>query len=308
MPIEYGDHVIITRGPKQSWLVRLEPGKQFHSNFGAVRHDDIAGKEYGDVYIAPDTKLEFMLLKPLLHELATRFARKTQIVYPKDAGFVIVDAGILPGSRVLEAGTGSGAMTMLLCAIAGAKAPGTVVSYEIEEKHHTAAKRNLATAGLSDMADLRLGNVFEPEVQAQLRVEPPFDVCFFDLPSPWDIVPFAHDMLAPCGVFVGFSPVIEQVKKTVEALSAGFWYDIHAVDLQLRSWQVRPNATRPASHGRHTGYLVIARRVNTKPPMEWTRKNRKELSRKLAADGEFHEDLDDIDMGIFSEGFDGVDG
>jgi tRNA (adenine57-N1/adenine58-N1)-methyltransferase catalytic subunit len=289
MPINLGDYVLIARGMKYRWLVKIEQGKQFHTNWGVIFHDGtngIVGKEFGDVYISPTSKAGFLLLKPLPHELATKFARKTQIVYPKDIGYIIINCGILPGSRVLEAGTGSGAMTMLLCSIAGAVPPGKVVSYEIIERHHDAAKKNIEKAGLTAMADLRLGDILEPAIQDQLLSEEPFDVCFFDMPSPWDVIDLASKVLKPSGMFCSFSPVIEQVKKTVAALAASNWFDIEAVDLQVRVWQVKENATRPLTHGHHSGYLVFARKTNMLPPMDWTRKNRKELARGLAQESD----------------------
>jgi len=287
MPINLGDYVLIARGTKYRWLVKIEHGKQFHTNWGVIYHDGtngIVGKEYGDVYLSPTSNAGFLLLKPLMHELATKFARKTQIVYPKDIGYILINCGILPGSRVLEAGTGSGAMTMLLCSIAGAVAPGKVVSYEIIERHHEIAKKNIEKASLAAMADLRLGNILDPAIQQDLANEDPFDVCFFDMPSPWDVIELATKVLKPSGMFCSFSPVIEQVKKTVAVLAAGNWFGIEAVDLQLRSWQVKENATRPLSHGHHSGYIVFARKTNMPPPLDWTRKNRKELARSLASD------------------------
>ncbi|NMC06741.1 MAG: hypothetical protein GYA24_16105, partial [Candidatus Lokiarchaeota archaeon] len=235
MPIASGDHVLIARGPKQQWLIKIEQGKQFGTNWGVISHDKIIGMEFGDVYTSTTSNIPFLLVKPLPHEMATKFARKTQIVYPKDIGFILVNSGIVPGSRVLEAGTGSGAMTMMLATIAGGHPPGKVVSYEIVERHHEAAKKNIERAGLSAVADLRLGSVLEPAVQQQLLSGPRFDACFFDMPSPWDVVDIAGRVLEPCGVFCSFSPVIEQVKKVHAALSAGNWFGISAHDLQLRT-------------------------------------------------------------------------
>nr|MDO8083384.1 tRNA (adenine-N1)-methyltransferase [Candidatus Sigynarchaeum springense] len=292
MPIANGDYVLVARGPKQQWLVKVERGKQFHTNWGVISHDGIIGKEFGDVYTSTTSSVQFLLVKPLPHELATRFARKTQIVYPKDIGFVLVNAGIIPGSRVLEAGTGSGAMTMMLAAIAGGRLPGKVVSYEVVERHHEAAKRNIESAGLSGVTDLRLGSILEPAIQQQLVDEARFDACFFDMPSPWGAVGIAGRVLKPCGVFCSFSPVIEQVRKVHAALSAGNWFGIEALDVQLRTWQVKENATRPVSHGRHSGYLVFARKTNVMPPMEWNRKTRKDLAKELKNAGEMDEDVD----------------
>ncbi|MBN2154045.1 MAG: tRNA (adenine-N1)-methyltransferase [Candidatus Lokiarchaeota archaeon] len=288
--------MLIARGAKQQWLVKMERGKQFHTNWGVISHDGIIGREFGDVYTSTTSNVSFLLVKPLPHELATRFGRKTQIVYPKDIGFVLVNAGIVPGSRVLEAGTGSGAMTAMLATVAGGRTPGTVVSYEVVERHHEAAKRNVELAGLSRVADLRLGSVLEPAARQRLLGEAPFDACFFDMPSPWDAVGLAGEVLRPCGVFCSFSPVVEQVKKVHAALSAGNWYSIEAVDMQLRTWQVKENATRPVSHGRHSGYLVFARKVNAPPPMEWNRKTRKELARELRDAGELDDDAEVGDL------------
>ncbi len=301
MVLKAGDHVIISGGKKHEWFVQLAPGKALHTHAGIIPHDGIVGKEFGDMVGTTNTGAQFILVKPLMHDISTRFARKTQIVYPKDTGYVIMNAGIVPGSRVLEAGTGSGAMTSLLASIAGARAPGRVVSFEVVEKHHEAAKRNLALAGLSGVVDMRLGDLLDPAVQKSLEMETPFDACFFDMPSPWDVVDLAHAVLVPGGVFCSFSPVIEQVKKIVATLKLGNWTRVEAVDLQLRTWQVKDNATRPASHGHHTGYLVFARKTNVKPPLEWDRKVRKALNRELAEQGLIPDEVDDGALDFLDE-------
>jgi tRNA (adenine57-N1/adenine58-N1)-methyltransferase len=282
-------------------LIRIQKGKEFHSNFGIIKHDAIIGTKFGSICRSPSSEVDFVLLKPLLHELATTFARKTQIVYPKDIGFIIIKCGIRPHSRVLEAGTGSGSMTMMLSSIIDQDSGGKIISYDVEVKHHRTATKNLEKAGLLKNVNLRVGNIFEKDIQALLIEDEEFDACFFDLPSPWDIVQFANKILQPCGVFCSFSPVIEQVKKTVSALKLGKWYDVEVIDLQARLWQVQANATRPISHGRHTGYLVFARKILAEAPMAWNRKSRKRLRNKLEKEGKIAEEIKEGSMAFFNK-------
>ncbi|MHA1681732.1 MAG: tRNA (adenine-N1)-methyltransferase [Promethearchaeota archaeon] len=299
MPIKKGDFVIVSVGVKYRWLFRVEPGVVFHNNFGMVHHDGLIGLEFGDLYTSPQTNKKFVILKPLMYELVTNFARRTQIIYPKDVGYIVMRAGVQPGMRVLEAGTGSGAMSILLGNIVGGSfdgaAPGKVVSYEVVEKHHHAAHINIAKAGMAGVVDARLGNILERDVQEILLNEDKFDSCVFDMPNPWDLVDFAWKVLKPTGVFCSFLPVIEQVIRIAGVLKEGNWFDVDVVDLAVRRWQARKNATRPKNHGNHTGFLVFARKINEKPPLDWTRKNRKDLIRKLEKNGEIRE-LEDGDL------------
>ncbi|MFX0102126.1 MAG: tRNA (adenine-N1)-methyltransferase [Candidatus Hodarchaeota archaeon] len=302
MPIDNGDFVIIAKGKKHRWLIQVEEGKEFHNHFGIVYHDDLLGKEFGDIYESLSSHAQFILVKPLMHEMATKFARGTQIIYPKDIGFIILNAGIVPGSRVLEAGTGSGAMTMLIGSIVNDGGSGKVISYDIVEKHHQIAKKNIIKARLSNIVDLRMGNVTERGVQEELSKEDRFDACIFDLPKPWDVVDLAHQVLKPCGVFCSFSPVIEQIKKTALKLREGKWYDVNTFELLLRAWQVKENATRPKpSMTGHTGFIVVAKKINVKPPMEWNRDTRKDLAKKLKDEGDFDETYDGEAINLFDD-------
>ncbi|MHA1793358.1 MAG: tRNA (adenine-N1)-methyltransferase [Promethearchaeota archaeon] len=306
MPIREDDHVVILSDSRFRWLVRIKAKKEHHTHLGMIYHDDLIGMEYGDIYKASDTGKKFILLKPLIHELATGFGRKTQIIYPKDVGYIILKTGITGNSMIFEAGTGSAAMTIMIGSLMansgkGGTAGGKIISYEKNEKHHVAAKKNVLDVGLESIVDLRHGDIFDKGIQAAILQETRFDACILDLPNPWEIVDFIHELLKPCGVFCAFSPVIEQVKKTVDTLKEKNWCEIEIHDIVDRKWQVRSNATRPINHGHHTGFLTFARKINEKPPLAWTRKNRKELIRELEREGKV-KDIGEGAMDFFDEG------
>ncbi|MHA1698504.1 MAG: tRNA (adenine-N1)-methyltransferase [Promethearchaeota archaeon] len=292
MVIQSGDHILICRG-KHEWLVQVAKGKEFHTHFGVLPHDEIIGKEFGDVYIAPQSRVKFVLLRPLSHELSTKFARKTQIIYPKDVGYILLNTGIAPSSTILEAGTGSGALIIMLANFVKKECGGRIITYEISKKHYDVARENIRRAGHDDVVDARLGDITSVETQEQLRAEGKFDACILDLSQPWELIDLIYDILKPSGILCSFSPVIEQVKKTVAALRKGNWYKITVNDIQLRSWQVKENASRPVNASRHTGFMVFARKINESPPMEWNRKSRRELARQLKRDGVFEKELED---------------
>ncbi|MBD3188806.1 hypothetical protein GF325_18400, partial [Candidatus Bathyarchaeota archaeon] len=162
---------------------------------------------------------------------------------------------------------------------------GKIITYEIESSHHHAAVKNIQELGFQDTIEARMGNILDPATQSTIREDGPFDAIILDLPVPDQAVDLAWDILKPCGKLCSFMPVIEQVSRLVKKLKQGKWFDIEVVDVAVRKWQVRENATRPRNLGHHTGFILFATKINESPPLDWTRKNRKMLIRKLEAQG-----------------------
>ena len=248
-----GDYILLYLTQRKTYLVKVEAGKSFHTHKGFIKFDDLIGKEYGSK-VPSSLGVEFAVLKPLLRDFVMKSVRKTQITYPKDIALIVMFSGIGPGSRVVEAGTGTGALTTALAHYA--KPDGKVYSYEIREEFLRTAEKNLKRAGLIDFVELK-----NKDVTAGID-ESDIDSVILDLATPWLVVSHAYDALKPCGTIVSFSPTIDQVVKTVEALNEKGFVDIETVECLMRGMQIERGKTRPQTlMTGHTGYITFARKA-----------------------------------------------
>jgi tRNA (adenine57-N1/adenine58-N1)-methyltransferase len=254
--ITEGDYVLLYLSRRKTYLVKAEKGKTFHTHKGFIKFDDIIGKEYG-VRILSNLAIEFAALKPLLRDYIFKSMRKTQITYPKDVALIVMFSGIGPGSRVVEAGTGTGALTTALAHYV--KPDGKVYSYEIREEFLKNAEKNLKRAGLTDFVELKNKDVTVGIDESEV------DTVILDLATPWLVVPHAYTALKPCATIVSFSPTIDQVVKTVEALKENSFVDIETVECLMRRMQTERGRTRPHTlMTGHTGYITFARKASKK--------------------------------------------
>ncbi len=251
--IAAGDDVYLYLDRKRTYLVKVEPEKSFHTHKGYIQLGDLIGKEYG-TRIASSMDIEFVALKPTLRDHIFKTSRRTQISYPKDISLIILYSGIGPGSRVVEAGTGTGALTS---AIAHYIQPtGRVYTYEIRQEFQKNAKKNLERAGLLDVVKLKEGDV------TQGIEEKDVDAVILDMATPWLVIPHAYTALKGSGVLVSFSPTIDQVVKVVEALDEHGFVCVETVETLIRFMQVERGKTRPQTvMTGHTGYLTFARKA-----------------------------------------------
>ncbi|MDH5374257.1 MAG: tRNA (adenine-N1)-methyltransferase [Candidatus Bathyarchaeota archaeon] len=251
--IRKDDYVLLYLSQRKTYMVKVEKGKTFHTHKGFIKFDDLIGKEYGSRVLS-SLGVEFVALKPLLRDYIMKSVRKTQITYPKDTALIVMFSGIGPGSRVVEAGTGTGALTTALAHYV--KPHGKVYSYEIREEFLKTAKKNLKRAGLIDLVELK-----NKDVTAGID-EIDVDTIILDLATPWLVVPHAYTALRPCGTLVSFSPTIDQVVKTVEALKESSFVDIKTVECLMRRMQTERGKTRPQTlMTGHTGYITFARKA-----------------------------------------------
>jgi len=251
-----GDYILLYLSQRKTYLVKVEAGKSFHTHKGFIKFDDLIGKDYGSK-VPSSLGVEFAALKPLLRDFVMKSVRKTQITYPKDIALIVMFSGIGPGSRVVEAGTGTGALTTALAHYV--KPDGKVYSYEIREEFLKTAEKNLKRAGLIDFVELK-----NKDVTAGID-ENNVDAVILDLATPWLVVPYAFTALKPCGTLLSFSPTIDQVVKTVEALQENGFVDMETVECLMRGMQIERGKTRPQTlMTAHTGYVTFARKA-TKP-------------------------------------------
>jgi tRNA (adenine57-N1/adenine58-N1)-methyltransferase len=248
-----GDYILLYLSQRKTYLVKVEAGKSFHTHKGFIKFDDLIGKDYGSSVLS-NLGVEFMAIKPLLRDFVMKSVRKTQITYPKDIALIVVFSGIGPGSRVVEAGTGTGALTTALAHYV--KPDGKVYSYEIREEFLKTAEKNLKRAGLIDFVELK-----NRDVTAGID-ESDIDSVILDLATPWLVVPHAYNALKPCGTLVSFSPTIDQIVKTVEALNENGFVDMETVECLMRGMQTERGKTRPQTlMTGHTGYITFARKA-----------------------------------------------
>ena len=248
-----GDYILLYLSQRKTYLVKVEAGKSFHTHKGFIKFDDLIGKEYGSK-VSSSLGIEFVALKPLLCDYIMKSARQTQITYPKDIALIVMFSGLGSGSRVVEAGTGTGALTTALAHYV--KPNGNVYSYEIREEFIKTAEKNLKRAGLIDVVELK-----NKDVTAGIE-ETDVDAVILDLATPWLVVPYAYTALKSCGTIVSFSPTIDQVVKTVEALKENSFVDIETVECLMRGMQIERGKTRPQTlMTAHTGYITFARKA-----------------------------------------------
>ena len=251
--IAEGDDVFLYLDKKRTYLVKVEAEKSFHTHKGYIQLGDLMGKEYG-TRIVSSMDTEFVALKPTLRDYIFKTSRRTQISYPKDIALIIMFSGIGPGSRVVEAGTGTGALTSAIAHYI--KPTGRVYTYEVRQEFAKNAKKNLERAGLLEYVEMKEGDVTEGIEEKEL------DAVILDMATPWLVIPHAYAALKGSGVLVSFSPTIDQVVKAVEALTEQGFVGVETVETLLRFMQVERGKTRPQTlMTGHTGYLTFARKA-----------------------------------------------
>jgi tRNA (adenine57-N1/adenine58-N1)-methyltransferase len=248
-----GSDVLLYLDERRSYIIQVQRGMRFHTHRGFIQLDDVIGKEYGDS-VTTNLGYSFIIFKPTVYDYVMKSLRATQILYPKDIGLILVYSAVGPGSRVVEAGTGSGALTT---ALANAVRPtGRIHSYDVRAEFQQRAAKNLKRAGLLDFVDLKEGDVTRGIEERGV------DAVVFDMATPWLAVPAAKEALEGGGVFVSFSPTIEQVVKTVNALEREGFVGVETVECILRRLKVKEGETRPETLMiGHTGYITRARKA-----------------------------------------------
>jgi len=247
------DQVLLYLDEKRKYLIRVEKGIKYHTHKGYILSDDIIGKKYGEK-IKSNIGQDFYLLKPTIRDFIIKISRKTQIIYSKDAGYIAMVCGISNGSRIVEIGTGSGALTCTLASLV--KPDGHVYSYEIREEFLKVAESNLERLGLKNYVTLKLKDA------KQGIEEKDVDCVIIDIGDPWEVIDNAYTCLKGSGIIVIFSPTINQVEKNLIALSEKGFVDIHVVEILEREFQADPTKIRPkTSMIGHTGYITWARKI-----------------------------------------------
>ncbi len=259
-PLTPGEWVRLVDGKGRRHNICLEPGAAFHTNRGAIQHDDLIGRAEGFT-VTSTSGGEYLVFRPLLSEFVVSMPRGAAVVYPKDAAQIVAMADIFPGAHVVEAGVGSGALT---CSLLRAVGPsGRVSSYERREEFADVARRNVTQffGGDHPAWSLTVGDLVEALPGG---AEPgTVDRVVLDMLAPWECVDVVADALAPGGVVVAYVATTTQLARTVETLRAhGEFTEPSPWETLVREWHVEGLAVRPSHRmNGHTGFLVTSRRM-----------------------------------------------
>lgn len=231
----------------------LQPGGEFQSHRGVIKHDDLIGRPWGS-QVFSHTGAPFFLLQPSLADVLNELPRNTQILYPKDIGYILIQMGISEGQTVLEAGTGSGAMTIAIASAVGAA--GRVVSYEQKQDTQNLARKNADRVGFASRVEFKLRDIREGFDETDA------DAFFLDVQNPFDYILQARNSLKPGGFFGTLVPTTNQVEKILYALKKHDFAFVEVCELLLRYYKTNPARLRPADRMvAHTGYLVFGRKI-----------------------------------------------
>ncbi len=235
------------------FIINLKAGAKFETHRGIILHDELIGKPWG-TQVFSHMGSPFFLLQPSLADLLIDIPRTTQILYPKDIGFILVTMGVGPGQKVMEAGTGSGSMTTALAYAVGPQ--GQVVSYEVKEDVQNLARKNLTRYGLDSRVDFKLRNI------EQGFDETDADAFFLDVPNPYDYTFQVRNALKPGGHLCCLIPTFNQVEKTLYSLRQSNFAFVEVCEVLLRYYKAEPARLRPTDRMvAHTGFLVFGRRI-----------------------------------------------
>jgi tRNA (adenine57-N1/adenine58-N1)-methyltransferase catalytic subunit len=252
-----GETVLLHDKAGRRYRLTLAAGASYSTHAGTLAHDSLIGQPEGTV-VATSMGRRLLALRPTFAEQVVERKRRAQPIYPKDLAAILVHADVSPGDVVVEAGTGTGALT--LAALRAVGPAGRVVSYEAREDFHAAARAAVedVMGGMPANLELRVGDVYE-EGFAERGV----DRVLLDLPEPWRALPGAAEALRAGGMVFAHCPNATQVQRFCDALrEVGGFGLIETVEVLERGWTVRGRSLRP-SHRMvaHTGFLTFARRL-----------------------------------------------
>ncbi|MCD6363436.1 MAG: tRNA (adenine-N1)-methyltransferase [Synergistetes bacterium] len=249
MKLKEKDLVLLLSESGASFLTRLSKRK-FSTHLGEINLSDALNKEYGD-FIKTHKGEKFFLIKPPIGEFTRRIKRQTQIIFPKEAGYILMYLDIFPGARVIECGSGSGSLTTILAHFVGEN--GKVFSYERRRSFANLAEENLRKWGVIDRVEIKIRDIEEGFDEEGV------DAIFLDLPNPWDYLRHVRKALLPGRHFGAICPTYNQLEKLTEALKDNGFTWIRSLELLKRDIRPFPGRIRPEDNMiAHTGFLIFA--------------------------------------------------
>lgn len=265
-----GDIIQLVGRDKKYFVLRLEPGARLETHRGIIEHTHLIGSELG-TEIRTHLGHAFLLLEPSTDDLIRDIKRSSQIIFPKDIGFILMKLAIRPGVTVVEAGSGSGGLTTVLAQIVGPT--GRIISYDIRADMQKRAQKNIDWLGLNQSVTFKLRDIAEGFDETEV------DALFLDVPNPWDYTGQARRALKGGGFFGSLVPTANQVSDLLIALNRDGYEFVEVCEILLRYYKAVPARLRPSDRMvAHTGYLIFARPVTRVIPLP-----------SLAADDEIDE-------------------
>jgi tRNA (adenine57-N1/adenine58-N1)-methyltransferase len=255
-PFQDGEQVLLIDQRGKRHLIFLRKSETFHSDRGWISHDAVIGQPEG-TWVRSSMGLRYVALRPTLAEFVLDMPRGAQVIYPKDLAMILFWADVYPGCRVLEAGMGSGALTLALLRAVGPD--GRVITYEQREEFARRALANIhMRSGEVTNLTVRLGPVEEGVAD-----EEPVDRVLLDLPEPWKLTGEMARVLRPGGIFLSYVPTIIQAQQTAETLGRDRqWALVETFETLFRPWNIEGQSVRPFHRMvAHTGFITVARRV-----------------------------------------------
>jgi len=250
---QIGDIAQLISAQNKRFIFRLVLDGKFETHRGYMSHNDLIGKPWGS-RVFTHMGSPFVLLQPSLADILIETRRNTQIMYPKDIGFVLVSMDIVPGKHILEAGTGSGSFTTALAYAVGSQ--GLVTTYEARPEFQHLAQKNLERLGLADRVEFKLRDIAEGFDERNV------DAVFLDLPNPQDYILQVKESLKPGGYFGSILPTTNQVSMLLIALRRANFAFIEVCEILLRYYKAVADRLRPTDRMvAHTGYLIFSRSV-----------------------------------------------
>ena len=253
MMFEPGERALLLDRKGRRYLVTLRTGAQFHTHSGFVEHDLLIGQPEG-TRVFSSAGSPFIAIRPSLVDFILKMPRGAQVVYPKDIGAILIGADIFPGATVVEAGTGSGALTLGLLRAVGDR--GRVITYELRQEHADKARANIEAflGKIPDGLDMRHGDITEPVPDRDV------DRVVLDMAEPWRAIPTAVAAMRAGGIFCAYLPTVLQVATLTEGLRAAGFEDVGTSETLVRTWHVEGQSVRPDHRMvAHTGFITTGR-------------------------------------------------
>ena len=255
--IKQNSNVLFFYNDSKKWIMKVSRKQQFHTHVGVIDHKKVIGKEFGSTITTNKGKYIY-LLEPTVHDYVLKSQRSTQIVYPKDLGYIAARTGLQSGQKIVEIGTGSGSLTTFLASIV--KPRGHVYTYDVDPNFMDIARKNIEKAGMTKYVTMEKFDIKTAKKVPQKDV----DLVIVDLGDPWSVVPQARKMLKGSGAFVAICPTMNQLEKLVTVLRENDFFDIECTEQLVRTIEAREGKTRHSFRSiGHTTYVAFARKVFT---------------------------------------------
>lgn len=253
--IKQNSPVLFYYNSSKKWLVKISKKDSLHTHIGVIKHSDAIGKEYGSKLTTNKDKYVY-LLEPTMYDYVMKIQHGTQIVYPKDLGYIVARAGIQSGQKILEIGTGSGSLTSFVAGIV--KPRGHVYTFDVDEKFMKIAEKNIQKAGVSKYV-----TQYNLDLKTAKKLSlNDMDVALIDLGDPWIVIPQVRQMLKGSGSIFAICPTMNQLEKLTMALVENEFTDIESTEHIIRTIEAREGKTRHSFQGiGHTTYLCYARKA-----------------------------------------------